>query len=223
MRMDATLMLLGFNRAVSRFLGFEPTDLGEAMRLAAENPDHPDLLGLFRESLQSADETKDDLDEELVTVERYLALFEALNWGVSLDDRLTRDWPFEKIKFGRYWCDEFAGGDLIRGFRCARNAVHHDWSLALDVDPAEVLFQQRVELLWLCWAPELHPERPDTKGEAAYREYLAARVVGDTLIEIGELFEAGTMLAMDQRPRSSKGPARVKQFEGDRYIPEEEG
>lgn len=217
--MQPALMLLGFHRAVSRFLGYEPTDLGRAMRVAVENPSQPNLSALLHEEFKGEHVDEDDLDEELPTSERYFALFEALNWGVSLDDRLTRDWPFEEISFGNYWCDEFAGGDLIRGFRHARNAVHHDWSPALDVDPMEVIFQQRVELLWLCWASELHPERPDVAGARAYRECLGGRVVGDTLLEIGEVFEAGTKLVMGERLLGDEGPARVKLRKGDRYAP----
>jgi hypothetical protein len=220
--MEAVLMLLGFNRAVSRFMGYEPTDLGAAMRTVLDNPDHPDHRDLLRSEFQSQKTDEDDLDEKLLTVERYLALFEALNWGVSLDDRLTRDWPFDEIQFGKYWCDDFAGAGLIRGLRHARNAVHHDWSLALDVNPFEVLFQQRMELLWLCWSSDLDSKRPNPDGERAYRENLAGRVVGDTLLEIGALFEAGTNLAMGQIPRQQEGPARVKTSPDDRYEPDEE-
>jgi hypothetical protein len=148
-------MLLGFNRAMGRFMGFEQSDLGQAMRLAVDNLHHPDPYGLFRENLPTEPPKDDFLEDELVTLERYLALFEALNRGVRLDDRLTRDWPFEEISFGEYRCDEFAGGDLIRGLRYARNAVHHDWSPAFEADPVEQVFQQRVELLWLPWRSEL--------------------------------------------------------------------
>jgi hypothetical protein len=220
--MDAPLMLLGFNRAVGRFMGYESTDLGAAIKISLENPNHPDLLGLLGAELKAEKAEEDDLDEELVTVERYLALFEALNWGVSLDDLLTKDWPFDEIQFGKYWCDDFAGAGLIRGLRYARNAVHHDWSLALDVNPLEVLFQQRIELLWLCWEPELKSERPNPQGEQAYRENLAGRVVGDTLLEIGALFGAGTSFVLGDIPRHRSGPARAKSSPEDRYLPDEE-
>lgn len=220
--MEPTLMLLGFHRAVSRFLAFEPTDLGRAMRVATENVNHPDLAGLLREEFKDEAGEEADLDEDLPTSERYFALFEALNWGVSLDDRLTRDWPFEEITFGQYWCDEFAGGDLIRGFRYARNAVHHDWSPALDVDPTLLMLQQRVDLLSLSWASVIATERPDPVGEKAYRGYLGGRVVGDTLIEIGQIFEAGTRLATGLTPAGGDGPARIKLREDDRYVPSED-
>jgi hypothetical protein len=214
--MEAVWMLLGFGRAVGRFFGYEPPDLGENIRLALGNRDHQDLPGLFRAHEPVL--PPDDLDEQLVTVERYLALFEALNWGVSLDDRLSADWPYEEICFGRYWCDEFAGGGLIRGLRHARNAVHHDWSLALDVDPVQNLFQKRIELLWLCWNGELTADRADPDSQRAFQENLAERVVGNTLLEISKLLEEGVRLAMGHLPRQRSGPAMVKQSAEDRYV-----
>jgi hypothetical protein len=214
-------MLLGFTRAVGRCLGITETiDLGEAFRLALQNPDHSDPDELLR-AAYSSDTAELDLDEELVTAERYLALFEALNWAVSLDERLAKEWPFEEIEFGEYWHDDFAGGGLIRGLRYARNGVHHDWSLALDLDPTEILFQQRVELLWLAWVEDLQSGRPDPDGKRAYDEYLAGRSVGDTLIEIGDVFGAGVRFAMGGIPRERSGPAAVKQSPEDRYVPDD--
>lgn len=209
-------MLLGFGRAVGRFLGYEPPDLGETYRLALRNPDHENFPELLR--ARQAKRQDYDLDEQLVTVERYLALFEALNWGVSLDERLCVDWPYEEIAFGKYWCDDFTGGDLIRGLRYARNAVHHDWSLALDVDPVENLFQKRVELLWLCWDGEFAADHADSDGRRAFQDNLDERVVGETLMEINELLEEGVRVAMGLLPRQRPGPAMVKQFADDRYA-----
>jgi hypothetical protein len=79
--MDPPLMLLGFNRAVSRFMGYEPADARQAMRLAFAEPLRPDLLDVVLDELAANDGSRNDLDEELLTHERYLALFEALNWG----------------------------------------------------------------------------------------------------------------------------------------------
>jgi hypothetical protein len=212
-------MLLGFDRAVGRFLGYEPADPRQAMRVALEEPFRPDLLEVVQEELAANDASKNDLDEELLTYERYLALFEALNWGVSLDTRLTEDWPFEEITFGEFWCDEFAGGGLIRGFRSARNSVHHDWSYALDVDPTKVVFQRRVDLLSLCWKADLWAGGKDRHGADAYREYLGGRVVGDTLLEIGSIFAAGTRMVMGEKLDGDEGAARIKLRRDDRYVP----
>jgi hypothetical protein len=40
------------------------------MRIALENPEHPDLHGLLRLAFQTQKGSAGDLDEELVTVER---------------------------------------------------------------------------------------------------------------------------------------------------------
>jgi hypothetical protein len=189
------------------------------VHVANENQHHPDLLELLQEELKDGEAQEPDLDREITTFERFLALFEALNWGVSLDDRLTNDWPFGQITFGDYWCDEFAGGGLIRGFRYARNAVHHDWSPALDIDPTAVILQQWVDLLSLCWVSEIGSDPAESPGKAAYGEYLGGRVVGDTLIEIGQIFEAGTKLLTGQVPIEGDGPARIKLRADDRYEP----
>jgi hypothetical protein len=73
-------------------------------------------------------------------------------------------------------------------------------------------------LLSLCWQPELRSDRTDTAGEAAYQEYLGARVVGDTLLEIGSIFAAGTRLVMGEKLDGDEGAARIKFRKGDKYV-----
>ena len=216
------MMLLWFTRAAGRFLGEEDTtSLGEALRVGIANKDHPDLEGLVKAAY--AEKASDwDLDEQLTTIERYFALFEALNWAVSLDDRLSRDWPFEEIIYGKYWCDDFIGGGLIRGLRHARNAVHHDWSLAIDIDPIESPFHLRLDLLGLAWSPERLSDRDDGSA-AAYSANLADRVVGDTLFEISDLLVAGAKIVEGGRPERGFGPARLKESANDVYKPSANG
>lgn len=213
-------MLLGFTRAVSRFLGDEGTaSLHETLTVAMENEGHPDIEGVLRSTVGASKDNPWDLDEELTSIERYFALFEALNWAVSLDDRLTRDWPFDEIAYGTYWCDEFSGGSLIRGLRFARNSVHHDWSLALDLDPLANPFQQRIEMLWLCWAEELVEDKRND-GATAYRDYLAGRVVGDTLFEINNILTAAVNITVGNLDKRGSGAAKLKESDDDLYIPE---
>jgi hypothetical protein len=206
--MHPAMMLLGFTRAVSRFLGDEGTaSLSETLSVAMENEGHPNIKAVLGSAFGSGKDSPWDLDEELTSIERYFALFEALNWADCLDDRLTIDWPFEEIAHGRYWCDEFRGGGLIRGLRFARNSVHHDWSLALDLDPLENPFHQRIELLWLCWAEGLAgEERSD--GATAYMNYLAGRAAGETLFEIGDILTAAVNIAAGDFPR--QGPVQPR-------------
>lgn len=221
-RTHPAVMLLGFTQAVNRFLGDQGTaNLRETLTVAMENEGHPDIEGVLRSAFGSGKDSPWDLDEELTSIERYFALFEALNWAVSLDDRLNRDWPFAEIVHGKYWCDEFAGGALIRGLRFARNSVHHDWSLGLDLDPLKNPFQQRIELLWLSWSEEL-AGRKKGDGATAYRAYLAGRAVGDTLFEIGDILTAATnILIGDLRRGQASGPAKVKESADDLYVPED--
>lgn len=219
-RMHPTMMLLGLGRAIGRFVGDEGTvSLGEALRLGLENRHRPDVEDLLRSAYKDAPKATWDLDEELTTLERYFAIFEALNWAVSLDDRLTQDWPYEEISYGEYWCDEFVGGGLIRALRFVRNAVHHDWSLALEMDPAEAPFCKRIDLLCLPWL-SAWPTGGRVRGATAYRDFLAGRVVGDTLLEINEIFAAATEIVMGGLPRCPSGPARIKRCVDDVYRPE---
>ena len=221
--MPSAMMLLGFTRAVSRFLGDEGTaSLHETLTVAMENEGHPDIEGVLRSTFGAGKDGSWDLDEELTSIERYFALFEALNWAVSLDDRLTRDWPFDEIAHGTYWCDEFSGGSLIRGLRFARNSVHHDWSLALDLDPLQNPFQQRIEMLWLCWAEELAEDK-QSDGATAYRGYLAGRVVGDTLFEISDILTTAVDIAEGNITKTGSGAAKLKDFDDDLYVPEDPG
>ena len=215
------MMLLGFTRAVSRFLDDKGTaSLSETLSVAMENEDHPDIDGVLRSTFGSGKDNPWDLDEELTSIERYFALFEALNWAVSLDDRLVIDWPFEEIEHGKYWCDEFRGGGLIRGLRFVRNSVHHDWSLSLDLDPFENPFQQRIELLWLCWTEDLAEEK-QSDGATAYMSYLAGRAVGDTLFEISDILTAAVNIAAGNFTTTGSGPAKVKESADDLYIPDD--
>lgn len=219
-RMPAAMMLLGFTGAVGRFVGDEGTvSLADALRVGTEHRNYSDLDEALKAAYQERGPADWDLDEQLATIERYFALFEALNWAVSLDDRLSRDWPFEEISFGKYWCDDFVGGGLIRGLRHARNAVHHDWSLALDIDPIESPFHLRLDLLGLVWSSERLSDRDDDSA-AAYNTNLGDRVVGDTLFEISELLAAGTKIVEGGVPERGSGPARLKEFADDHYEPE---
>jgi hypothetical protein len=218
--MDSALMLLGFTRAVGRFMdGSAGHSMVDAFRVGLANPDHADLPALLRETFGTSPMGRPDLDEEFATAEWYIALFEALNWAVSLDDRLTKDWPFEEFAFGDYWCDDFVGGDLVRGFRYARNAVHHDWSLALDLDPEQIPIQTRLDLLSLGWTSNLETTRSSADGKRAYDEYLAERPVGDTLLEISDLFDAGVRIVSGRLPVDDVGPAAIKRSADHRYDP----
>lgn len=106
------MLLYGFMRAVGRF-----TRSG----LSGENLTEPDQ--------------DDDLDRQVLAVEWSNAVFEALNWSVTLDERIRHSSKRQD------WTVGIEGGGVIRALRYARNSVHHDWSAALDIGlaPDELL------------------------------------------------------------------------------------
>ena len=67
-----------------------------------------------------------DLTQPVLTPVWSAALFESLNWAVTLDYRLRHD-------DNDAWATRVDGGDVVRGIRYARNCVHHDWASALDL------------------------------------------------------------------------------------------
>lgn len=61
----------------------------------------------------------------------FIPLFEALNWAVSIDERLQKAWSAAPTNPAKFWSDGFAHGDTVKGVRFARNRVHHQWADAL--------------------------------------------------------------------------------------------
>jgi hypothetical protein len=141
--------------------------------------------GLSGETLTDPDED-DDLDREVLVIEWSNAVFEALNWSVTLDERIRHD------SKGRDWTVSIEGGSVIRALRYARNSVHHDWSAALDLGlaPGEFLAPHST-VFDITWVDELVADRPDRRGGAAYAEALAGRNVAETLLAAGKICEEG--------------------------------
>jgi hypothetical protein len=107
--------------------------------------------------------------------EAFLTIFEALNWAVVVDDHLRRALPA-----GKAWSSGYPHGDVVPGFRYARNAVHHDWSLALHVTDGVFLpTPLPTGLFDWCWQPRLPATKP--RGETQYRKHLAEKPVRFTL------------------------------------------
>lgn len=110
----------------------------------------------------------------------FFAIFEALNWAVSIDLRLKDtllSWPRAYDQHG-----------YVAGFRYARNAVHHDWAEALWLDRRGALIPTPVPhaLFEWCWLPELHSTR--TGGLDQYRAHLSGKPVRFTLEALESLF-----------------------------------
>jgi hypothetical protein len=112
--------------------------------------------------------------------EVFIALFEALNWATSIDERLC-----------------YPDNRALRGVRYARNRVHHKWADALTPGEGQEITVSRPPLRisgwsfdWLWREPEDLPEARSSKGESEYRSLLANRHAGDALYELNQYFSA---------------------------------
>jgi hypothetical protein len=182
-RLGPEVLLYGFMRSIARFT----------------------RGGLSGETLTDPDED-DDPNRQVLTIEWSNAVFEALNWSVTLDERLRHD------SGGKDWTADIEGGGVIRALRFARNSVHHDWSAAIDMGlgPDEFLAPHST-VFDIVWVDELTAERPDRKGAAAYAEALAGRNVGETLLAAGKVCEEGVkaLLAANAPPRKVDKEAKA--------------
>ncbi len=85
------------------------------------------LVGGFEEAAQRFYVASKGTDPDLA----FRPLFEALNWSVSVDDRLQAIWEARRTNPAKWWSDGFIHGDDVKGMRYARNRVHHQWADAL--------------------------------------------------------------------------------------------
>lgn len=131
----------------------------------------------------------------------FIALFEALNWAVALDERAGKHWAPEGKTLGFGWRARARGAHLMRAVRFARNNVHHQWSDALELDERGLTPPITPPVVWFewCWRSlsDLPPRPVKTKPkekewqaeeEAEYREKLEGEPARVTLHELGEAF-----------------------------------
>lgn len=132
----------------------------------------------------------------------FIALFEALNWAVALDDRAGEHWTpdgGEPLGFG--WRDRLGNAEIMRPVRFARNNVHHQWSDALFLDERSSTFPLKFPVVFFEWrwhALSQLPARPAPPSEkarerrvaeeATYRRLLEGRPARITLRELGKTF-----------------------------------
>jgi hypothetical protein len=181
-RLEPEVLLYGFMRSIGRFT----------------------RSGLSGESLTEPDH--DDLDRQVPVIEWTNAVFEALNWSVTLDERIRHE------SKGEDWTVGIDGGSVIRALRYARNSVHHDWSAALDIGLASNEFlAPHATVFGITWVDELAVERPDRRGAAAYADTLAGRNVGETLLAAAKVCEEGikALRAANAPPREVNTEAKA--------------
>ena len=140
----------------------------------------------------------------------YVALSEALNWAVSLEDRTRRDWAPDGEPVGWEWRERLPNTEVMAGVRFARNRVHHQWADAMVIEQRTYPYKFPLLVPEWKWRPanDLPPgdqKHPDPDGEAAYRRFLEGRQVSVALDDLSGVFYTLQMLLE---------PASVQQLYG---------
>jgi hypothetical protein len=138
--------------------------------------------GRFREAAKGRDATA-----------AFIALFEALNWAVALDERARKHWTPEGEALGWGWRERVRGAEVLRGIHFVRNRVHHDLSDALDLDERGRAYPKTFPIVFFEWrwrtASELpQPGRKDNVGERVYQQTVEGQPARVTLENLGEAF-----------------------------------
>ncbi len=160
---DVAVLYIGLTGAFSRFQG-----AGEALHatlirdIRSSSSGVPPALGPSVRDLGPAAE-----------VDSFIPLFEALNWGTSLEHRIKAMWP--NAGEAKRWYEHLDCGATVRGVRFIRNCVHHQWSEALAIEEADRDLPARLAP-WR-WQPDLVAERPDPEGQGIYESELAGELV----------------------------------------------
>jgi hypothetical protein len=131
----------------------------------------------------------------------FIALFEALNWAVALDERARKRWTPEGKPLGFAWRERVKGAHLMQAVQFARNSIHHQWSDALELDESGRAYPKTFPVVFFEWrwsALSKLPARPVAKSkkekalqveqEAAYQQNLEGKTARTTLHELGEAF-----------------------------------
>jgi hypothetical protein len=97
-----------------------------------------------------------------------IPLFEALNWAVTLDERVKEDWSpdGERRRPGWDWPARLKGeeeADIVRGVRFIRNRIHHQWADAVSLKDARHYYPPRV-LEWV-WVPASDLPKADPRHD----------------------------------------------------------
>jgi hypothetical protein len=146
----------------------------------------------YRAALDRFDATRESRDAE----ERFIPLFEALNWAAAV---LHPKAPHRLIQSGRSPTDD----DTVLGLRLVRDRAHHQWAEAIvarDVPNPVVVTTVRgqsrivmppthVEWFWrsLKQLPAAQPPFENPEGENAYSVQLADEPVRQALGRLDEL------------------------------------
>jgi hypothetical protein len=125
-------------------------------------------------------------------IRTYTAMFEALTWAASLDERVADNWaPYGQI-LGFRWRGQIPQAEIMAGVRFARNRSHHQWANTVDLltTKADGFPIKHPEWRWRAAddLPTRDPKHPDPSGDRVYREQLERKHVGHTLDVLSEVF-----------------------------------
>ena len=112
----------------------------------------------------------------------YIPLLETLGWADVIEEWLQE-------KHGNNWVKRLpppAGEleEIVYGFRYARNVVHHQWSVAVELDDQPSIFQD-----WR-WKESLPSTRRQPTNETAYKNRLAGRALRHAFKDLHKLYRA---------------------------------
>lgn len=165
---------------------------------------YDDNIQTFAAMFDGYDQALSRLEGAVHTTEpapAFIALFEALNWAVALDDRAAEHWAPEGKPLGFGWRHRVPDAHRMRAIRFVRNSVHHHWSDALSLYeiPRSLSMSFPAKCFEWRWRrlSELPPRQPkknekarerQAEEEADYREKLEGMPVDKTLKELGHAF-----------------------------------
>jgi hypothetical protein len=109
----------------------------------------------------------------------FRAVFEALNWATSIDDRIRQHWVPEGQPLDWEWRERVSGAEVMPGVRFARNHVHHHWADAVYLDG----------MTWRWRALSDLSAGADDRGSDVYVEHLEDQPVELTLARLAQAFE----------------------------------
>jgi hypothetical protein len=144
------------------------------------------LLTGYDRAFQRLRKARDSVRPSGDAVLLYIPLLETLTWADVIEERLER-------LLGKEWVNQLpdsvqAVGDVIAGFRYARNSVHHEWTLAVCLTDEPELLRD-----WF-WRKTLPVGKPQKKNLAAYENHLAGRALRHTFRDLHKLYNAASAI-----------------------------
>ncbi len=118
----------------------------------------------------------------------FFALFETLNWIVTIDDKLQDKEKEWYRKLGK-------DGETVRALRYARNRVHHQWADIVLITSGAAI-PATIPLAFHEWVwkkleniPPEDPKHTDEEGKKLYKELLEGRPVRYSLQVMSHIFD----------------------------------